>query len=112
MDDEENRHCLVHVCLGKRESEEQKSSSYDSLRNFPMRLNMVEDNNPETSEFAIKTAIGLAVLHWEAMMDAMDTKFVIGRTTTRLIEKQRAYKKLGPPREVRRADFSNRATHL
>ena len=42
-DDPDNKDCLVRIYLGERESIRQQSESYDTLRNFPLRLNMMED---------------------------------------------------------------------
>ena len=76
--DEENEHCLVRIYLGERETEEQEAGCYDSLRNFPMRLNMIEDLGLEKSVLATEMAIALAVIHWQAQVDAMDVEYVLG----------------------------------
>lgn len=82
MNDEDNQHCLVRVYLGQNESFTQQSSAYESLRNFPMRLNMIEDLALETSDLTISMAIGLAILHWQANVDGMDVEFVLGSAAT------------------------------
>ncbi|KAL8794409.1 MAG: hypothetical protein Q9195_002996 [Heterodermia aff. obscurata] len=82
-DDMENKDCLVRTYLGERESaEEQESMVYSSLRNFPLRLNMMEDNGLDTAAMAKETAVGLAIMHWQAKIDAMDVEFVLGSSAT------------------------------
>ena len=81
-DNQENQDCLVRVYLGERENPEQQAEGYTSLRNFEMRLNMMEDLELDISAIATEMAIGLAMLHWEAKIDAMDTEFVLGRSAT------------------------------
>ena len=75
--DEFNQHCLVRVYLGENESGEQATEAYDSLENFPMRLNMVEDFLQDKRTLAAEMAIALAVIHWQAQIDAMDCEFVL-----------------------------------
>lgn len=40
---QENKDCLVRLYLGENEDQFQEETFYDSLRNFPLRLNMVLD---------------------------------------------------------------------
>ncbi|MCJ1314978.1 hypothetical protein MMC15_000292 [Xylographa vitiligo] len=79
-DEEENHHCLVRVYLGEREALDQESASYmyDSHRNFPMRLNMIEDLGLDKFALVIEMAIALAVIHSRARVDAMDDEYVPG----------------------------------
>lgn len=81
-DDPKNRDCLVRLYLGERESLKQQTDIYDSLRNFPLRLNMMEELEIEISEMAKEMAIGLAILHWQAQVDGMDVEFVLGSSAT------------------------------
>ncbi|KAL8841487.1 MAG: hypothetical protein Q9170_000870 [Blastenia crenularia] len=74
--DPDNQDCLVRIYLGERESFDHGSP--DSLRNFPMRLNILGDLEIEVSVLAIEMAIGLAILHWQAQVDGMDVEFVLG----------------------------------
>ena len=41
--DVDNKHFLVRIFLGENETSQQQSNCDDSLSNFPMRLNMIED---------------------------------------------------------------------
>lgn len=79
--DPENGDCLARVYLGRRESEEEQGRVYDTLRNFPLYLNMLEEMNYDIVGLAQEMGIGLAVLHFEAGVDAMDTEFVLGACT-------------------------------
>ena len=114
-----NKHCLVRLCLGENETPKQRSECYDSLNNFPLRLNMIEDLKLDKAAMAAEMAIALAVIHWEAQVDAMDVEFVIGSAAATLVERRRAYtadkRSNGrpPPSEVHSvADFKQRSMHL
>ena len=117
--DLDNKDCLVRIYLGERETPKQATGCYDSLRNFPMRLNMVEDLKLDKSAFAAEMAIGLAVIHWQAQIDAMDIEFVLGSAAATPCERRRKpfignslSKDLPPPTEVNRPIyFTERTTH-
>ena len=78
----DNNDCLVRVYLGERESAEQEETPYNSLRNFPLRLNMMEDIDLDIAKMANGMAVGLAIMHWQAKIDAMDVEFVLGSSAT------------------------------
>lgn len=112
-DDQDNKDCLVRIYLGERESMRQRSDVYDTLRNFPLRLNMMEDLDLEVSELANEMAIGLAMLHWQAQVDGMDVEFVLGSSATRGRENITAYDDISaPPHTVELINFKRRALHL
>ena len=46
--------------------------AYDTLRNFPLRLNMIENFGVEVSELAKRNALGLAEMYWQAQVDGMN----------------------------------------
>ena len=62
--DEENRDCLIRIYLGDRKSLEQRSRSYYRLRNFPLRLNMIEEPRLDKSAPAVDMTVGLAIIYW------------------------------------------------
>ena len=111
----ENKDCLVRIYLGENEKEK---VCYDSLRNFPLHLNVMEDLDLEPSTLASQMAIALAIIHWQAKVDAMDSEFVLGSSVTTLPEKQRAYAAeedstvLSAPHEIRRLDSNERSTNF
>ncbi|MCJ1403054.1 hypothetical protein MMC11_006277 [Xylographa trunciseda] len=118
---EENEHCLVRTYLGEREAPDQYSAGYDSLRNFPLRLNMIEDLGLDKFALAIEMAVALAVIHWPAQVDAMDVEFVLGSASQPGSDRRRAYAKApGPsdfssPHEVshlHRLNFKTRPIHM
>lgn len=117
--DLDNKDCLVRIYLGERETPKQAAGCYDSLRNFPMRLNMMEDLKLDKSAFAAEIAIGLAVIHWQAQIDAMDIEFVLGSAAATPYERRRKpftgnslAKDLPPPSEVHSPIyFTERTTH-
>ena len=111
--DKDNKDCLLRVYLGERESVKQQSGSYDTLRNFPMRLNMMEDLDLNVSEFASEMAVGLAILHWQAQIDGMDVEFVLGSSATMSKEQPHGYDNhLAPPHKVTIPNFKRRAIQL
>lgn len=81
-DDTDNKDCLVRIYLGERESAEQEETPYSSLRNFPLRLNMMEEIDLDIFAMANEMAVGLAIMHWQAKVDAMDVEFVLGSSAT------------------------------
>ena len=112
-EDQDNKDCLVRVYLGDRESDRQQSEVYDSLRNFPLRLNMMEQLDLEVSELANEMAIGLAIMHWQAQVDGMDVEFVLGTSATWDSEQPHAYDdNRAPPHTVKVVNFKRRAVHL
>jgi len=112
-DDQENKDCLVRIYLGERESVGQQSDVYDSLRNFPLRLNMMEDIELEVSVLADEMAIGLAILHWQAQVDGMDVEFVLGSSATWDSERPEGYDDTSAsPHTVETINFKRRALHL
>ncbi|KAI4290203.1 MAG: hypothetical protein L6R35_000526 [Caloplaca aegaea] len=111
--DPDNKDCLIRLYLGERESVQQRDSAYDTLRNFPMRLNMMEDLDLEVLEYATQMAIGLATLHWQARVDGMDVEFVLGSSAARGLGKQRGFTDVSTkPHKVEPINFKRRRLHL
>lgn len=75
--DVDNKDCLISLYFGKNESLKQTSGCYDSLRNFPMRLNTVEDIKLDKYALKAKMEIALTVIHWKAKIDDMKIEFVL-----------------------------------
>ena len=112
MRSDENKHCLVRLYLGAREMDDEQSGTYDSLLNFPLKLNMAEDLDLDLPSLTSEMAIGLAVIHWGAKVDGMDCEFVLGSSTTRPRETIQGFTRSCSPREVHEIDFKTRSTHL
>ncbi|KAL8652595.1 MAG: hypothetical protein Q9210_002594 [Variospora velana] len=111
--DPDNKDCLIRLYLGERESVQQQDSYYDTLRNFPLRLNMMENLDLEVVEYATQMAIGLATLHWQARVDGMDVEFVLGSSATRGLEKHRGFTDASAkPHSVKAINFKRRRLHL
>lgn len=55
----DNKDCWVRVYLGEHETLDREGDCYDELRNFPMRLNMMQYLNLDTSILAQEMALGL-----------------------------------------------------
>ena len=64
-DHPDNKDCLARIYLGERESDKQQSDFYDSLRNFPLRLNMIKNLKVDVSELAGTYISGLLLVIWE-----------------------------------------------
>jgi hypothetical protein len=119
--DAENRDCLIRLYLGDNETPKQAIDCYDSLRNFPLRLNMIEDLKLDKFALASEIAIALAVIHWQAQVDGMDIEFVLGSAAaaTPFERRRKPYtgntlsEDLPPPTEVvhRPIYFTERTTH-
>ncbi|KAK3169086.1 hypothetical protein OEA41_005534 [Lepraria neglecta] len=111
--DPENKDCLARIYLGERETVSQQFDAYETLRNFPLRLNMMEYLEVEASELANEMAIGLAILHWQAQVDGMDVEFVLGSSATWDNERPKGYDDMSaPPHTVEAINFNRRITHL
>ncbi|KAL8683126.1 MAG: hypothetical protein Q9224_006713 [Gallowayella concinna] len=108
--DQENQACLVRIYLGENESVDEV---YDSLRNFPLRLNMIEDLGLDVAALADEMAIALAVIHWQAQVDAMDAEFVLGSPcTTPEIRQAQEPAADEEPHDVHTPDFPKRSVHM
>lgn len=116
--DVDNKDCLVRIYLGENETQKQESGCYDSLRNFPLRLNMIEDLDLDKSVLTTEMAIALAIIHWQAKVDAMDVEFVLGSSAATSFERRRI--NTGdedsdvqpPPIDVPALHFNMRSTHF
>ena len=112
-EDQDNKDCLVRIYLGDRESGRQLSEVYDTLRNFPLRLNMMEYLGLDVSVMATEMAIGLAIMHWQAQVDGMDVEFVLGSSASCDDELPDGYEDvLAPPHTVKAITFNRRAVHV
>ena len=112
-DDEANKDCLVRTYLGERESAEQEESVYSSLRNFPLRLNMMEEIGLDILTMAKEMAVGLAIMHWEARIDAMDVEFVLASSVTWDDHQPVLFHDLSAvPHTVNAINFKRRIVHL
>ena len=85
--DAENEPCLIRVYLGENEN---GTETYDSLRNFPTRPNMIKNLDLDKTILADEIAIALATIHWQAQIDAMDAESVLGSARpTPLVKRRR-----------------------
>ena len=77
-----NNDCLIRLYLGKRHDHITRlrpgDKTYFGIRNFPLCLDQMEDIGLDTMAFASAMADTLALLHWEAKIDAADIEFVLG----------------------------------
>lgn len=75
-----NNDCLVRLYLGKRRDHVTRLTPrrFFGLRNFPLCLDQMQDLGLDTAPYAIAFAEALAMMHWEAKIDAADVEFVLG----------------------------------
>lgn len=111
--DQGNKNCLIRVYLGENESDARAEEPYDSLENFPMRLNMLEEHLVEdVSILAKEMGLALAVIHWHAQVDGQDCESVLGRSLA--AERLRPWSLRGDrkPRELGNRIFNRREIDL
>lgn len=113
LEDPENKACLVRPYLGKRRSKRELDNPQDTLRNYPLYMDQLEDMGADIFQFAKEMAIGLAIVHWQAGLDGMDMEFAIGSATmdTDLPAVVPRFKRV-KPFCVPAGDFKRRQTHL
>ena len=110
--DEENEPCLIRIYLGENEKGTER---YDSLRNFPMRLNMIKNLGLDRTILADEMAIALATIHWQAQIDAMDAEFVLGSARPTPLVKRRRTQHLPnneSPHDYNHISFTYRPIHI
>ncbi|MCJ1354609.1 MAG: hypothetical protein MMC33_004598 [Icmadophila ericetorum] len=90
--DPDNADCLVRVYLGENESHHH-CSSYDSHRNFLLRLNMLSTLSLDPILLVTGMAITLATIHRQAQIDGTDIEFVLvsAHSPTVSTDRRRAY---------------------
>ncbi|KAK5020226.1 hypothetical protein LTR60_000711 [Cryomyces antarcticus] len=72
-----NRDCLARLYVGKRRRSE-RPTRFFSLQNFNLHLDQMEALQLDVAGYARSMARALAVLHWDARVDAKDVEFVLG----------------------------------
>lgn len=79
LQDDTNRDCLIRVYLGSRRvNPSVESTKTFSLRNFNLHLNQIEEIGVDPRKWAVQMGRVLAILHWEARVDAHDVELVLG----------------------------------
>lgn len=73
---QENKDCLIRIYLGRRQN--RPASNTFRLRNFDMTVNEMEVLRLDTVLYAETLAQTLAIIHWQAKLDANDVEFVFG----------------------------------
>lgn len=79
---EGNKDCLVRIYLGKCRDPDRLKPTRVSLRNYNLHLDQMEELGLDTKTFAATMAHALAVMHWDACIDADDVEFVLGSSPT------------------------------
>ncbi|CAH0003067.1 unnamed protein product [Clonostachys byssicola] len=79
--DKANKHCLCRPYLGRRSSEiapDKREKELQTLQNFPLYLDQLEDLRMEPLIIAQDMAMGLAAVHWSARANMLGVEYVIG----------------------------------
>ncbi|KAE9980205.1 hypothetical protein EG328_000439 [Venturia inaequalis] len=76
--DPDNKDCLVRLYFGRRDPPG-PGNWRTSLRNFELTLDIAEELELNVEQLTAEMAIGLAIIHWEAKVDAQDAEWVLGR---------------------------------
>lgn len=114
---QENKDCLVRLYLGENEGQNQEETFYDSLRNFPLRLNIVLDLELDAFSLSREMAITLSVVHWQAQVDGLNIEFVLGNAMATESDRRKPYTTAPSTATVaawrsKSLDFTKRAIHL
>ncbi|KAK2754774.1 hypothetical protein FQN54_006667 [Arachnomyces sp. PD_36] len=77
-----NQDCLIRPYLGRRRLKNEGRNRPSrltafSLRNFPLHVDQMEELGIETDVYAKIMAETLAIMHWDAKVDANDVEFVL-----------------------------------
>ena len=81
-----NRDCLARVYLGKRIPPDAPLAVNFTLRNYNLTLDQMLAFSLPVDGYAKAMGEALALLHWEAFVDAFDVEFVLGSETTTDLE--------------------------
>lgn len=76
--DPSNRTCLIRPYLGMRRTDHELKHPAETLQNFPLHLDQMEEIGLDIAQFSREMAIGLAIIHWRVGLDGMDMEFVLG----------------------------------
>jgi hypothetical protein len=79
--DKANNNCLCRPYLGRRSSEiapEKREKELQTLQNFPLYLDQLEELEMEPLTIAQDMALGLAAGHWSASANMLGVEYVIG----------------------------------
>jgi len=79
----EGHACLIRPYLGRRRTAREKRDGEESQWNLPLFLDQLLSilGLSGVRHMAREMAIGLAVLHWGALVDGIDVEFVFGSTS-------------------------------
>ncbi|KAI1322899.1 hypothetical protein F5Y16DRAFT_403976 [Xylariaceae sp. FL0255] len=106
---EDTHDCLIRPYLGEKLPADGAGPS--NLQNVPLYLDQMIVLGLDCRLMAQEMAVGLAILHWEAKIDAIDVEFVLGASRTNLSAPWQS----GNPHDIRNVsmwvlDFDKAAT--
>ncbi|KIW72964.1 hypothetical protein PV04_01120 [Phialophora macrospora] len=109
---QENKDCLIRIYLGSNNPSGQAYDDTATLRNFPLYLDQAKLIGIDINTYAEEMAIGLAILHWQAQIDAADTEFVIGSSTNTTFRTTYPNHEAHAPPTSTNDDFTQRETQM
>ena len=77
--DPNSKACLVRLYLGRVSTPKR----IFSLRNFQLHIDQMLNLNMDTLHYAKVMGEAIAVIHWQAQIDARDVEFVLGSAPTK-----------------------------
>ncbi|EXJ64562.1 hypothetical protein A1O7_00898 [Cladophialophora yegresii CBS 114405] len=112
LSNQANKDCLIRVYLGSNNPSTQAYDVTTTLRNFPLYLDQAKLIGLDITAYAEEMAIGFAILHWQAQIDAADTEFVIGSSTSTTFRTTYPDHDARPPPTSTVDDFTHRETQM
>ncbi|EQK98281.1 hypothetical protein G6O67_005117 [Ophiocordyceps sinensis] len=77
LHDMDSLDCLVRLYFGQ----EDNGAAISDLRNFPLYTDQMDDIGLDTKTLVTELAVGLAIVHWGAELDAMDSEYVLASSS-------------------------------
>lgn len=95
-----NRNCLVRLYLGRIRPPLTRPSRFFTLNNYQLNLDQCLALELEVEPFITAMGKALAIMHWDAKVDARDVEFVLGMAPTFTKEHRHTQKYNFKSREV------------
>lgn len=80
LHDMDSLDCLIRLYFGKKDD----GAAISDLRNFPLCTDQMDNIGLDTKTLVIELAVGLAIIHWAARLDAMDCEYVLSSSSSYL----------------------------
>ncbi|KAK3934147.1 hypothetical protein QBC46DRAFT_400550 [Diplogelasinospora grovesii] len=110
LSDQENEDCLIRPYFGQSKAD---GASINTLRNLPLYADQMDGIGLDTKTLVIELAVGLAIIHWHALLDGKGVEFVLSASGLPQ-DPRKSDMDYGPDRQAPEfvTDTSRRETHL